>query len=475
MTGSGMVQILLKRLAEGEFEELDIRFSDILGCWRHVTIPARSVSRDLFSRGVGFDGSTLAAMTPTEAGDLALVPDPRRVFEDPFTQRPTLCMIADILHPDTGRPFSRDPRGVAKKAQEHLKARGFATESFWAPEFEFYLLDRARIWNEDSCMGFDLGSIESPRNSGSPDSRGLFHQTESGYHRMHPVDSLHDVRAEICALMQAAGIQVKYHHHEVGRMGQVEVEVMFAPFLSAADNIMLTKHIIRNVALGRNLAATFMPKPMRGQPGNGMHFHIYFVNGEERVFFCEDGYCSLSETARSAIAGILHHAKALCAFTNPSVNSYHRLVPNQEAPVYRFFSGANRSAAVRVPAYARTPESMRFEYRVPDGSGNPYLCMSAIMMAAVDGIEKNMKPEQMGYGPLDDNVFEPGYDTSGLEILPRSLEEALESLAEDRDFLQAGDVFEPDLLDAYMEVKEEEAALFRGNPHPTEHFLYFNI
>jgi glutamine synthetase len=238
---------------------------------------------------------------------------------------------------------------------------------------------------------------------------------------------------------------------------------------------MITKHIVRNVALRHRLAATFMPKPMPGEPGNGMHFHIFFVNGEERIFFCSDGYCSLSATARSAIAGILHHAPALCAFTNPSVNSYHRLVPNQEAPVYRFFSGPNRSAAIRVPSYARSPEMMRFEYRVPDGSCNPYLCMGAIMMAAIDGVRKNMVPEDMGFGPIDENVFARGYDTSRLPRLPESLDDALDSLEGDRAFLEEGGVFEPDLIDAYLDLKRDETARFRGNPHPLEHFLYFNL
>ncbi len=476
MTGSSsMIQILLRKLAEGAYEELDIRFTDVEGVWRHVTIPARNATKDLFSKGVGFDGSTLGAMTSTEAGDLALVPDPRRVFEDRFAARPTLAVIADIVHPDTGEPFSRDPRGVARKAQEYLRGTGMATESFWAPEFEFYLFDRASIWNEPCRSGFELASLEAPSNSGGHDSLGLFHQTHSAYHRMFPVDSLHDVRAEIASAMHDNGIQVKYHHHEVGRMGQVEVEVTFSPFMSAADNIMITKHIVRSVALRHKLAATFMPKPMRGEPGSGMHFHIFLLQGEERLFFCADGYCSLSDAARGAIAGILHHAPALCAFTNPSVNSYHRLVPRQEAPVYRFFSGPNRSAAIRVPSYARTPEAMRFEYRVPDGSCNPYLCMSSVLMACLDGMRKGMRPEEMGFGPIDENVFEDGYDTSGLKRLPESLDEALDALEEDRAFLEEGGVFAPDLLDAYIELKRGETARFRGDPHPLEHFLYFNI
>lgn len=475
MTSASMLQVLQKKLADGEYEEVDIRFTDLLGFWRHVTIPARNAGKDLFTRGLGFDGSTLAGMTPTETGDLAIVPDPRRVFEDKFTSRSTLCLIGDIVYPESGKPYSRDPRGVAKKAQDVLKSSGFASESFWAPEFEFYLFDRAMFWNEPCRMGYEFSSMESPHNSGSPDSMGLIHQDHSGYHRMFPVDSLHDIRAEIAASMQEAGIQVKYHHHEVGRMGQVEVEVAFAPFLSAADNIMITRHIVRSIALRHRLAATFMPKPLRGEPGNGLHFHLFFVNGEEKVFYCKEGYCALSDMAKGAIAGILHHAPALCAFTNSSVNSYHRLVPNQEAPVYRFFSGANRSAAVRVPAYARTPEAMRFEYRVPDSTGNPYLSMGALMMAAIDGIRKNMTPEALGYGPIDDNVFAPGYDTTGLAVLPRSLGEALDALSADRAFLEASDVFEPDLIDTWIQIKKKELDMFSGNPHPLEHFLYFNL
>jgi glutamine synthetase len=239
--------------------------------------------------------------------------------------------------------------------------------------------------------------------------------------------------------------------------------------------VMITKHIIRNVALRNNMASTFMPKPLPGEPGNGMHFHLYFEKAGERVFFQKDVYCNLSPVARSAIAGILHHARAISAFTNPSVNSYRRLVPNQEAPVYRFFSGPNRSAAIRVPAYARSPKKMRFEYRVPDGSCNPYLAMSAILMAAIDGIRKEMEPETMGFGPIDENVFAQGYDTSGLHVLPSSLDEALDSLQEDREFLESDDVFAPDLIDSFLCIKRKETDLFRGNPHPLEHKLYFSL
>jgi len=468
-------QVQLDRITEGGYEELDIRFMDVLGHWRHVTIPVTNVNEKLFSKGVGFDGSTLQGMTATEAGDLVLLPDPRRTFEDPFTSRRTLGIFANIVHPDTGQPFSKDPRGVARKAVNHLRASGLVSDSFWAPEFEFYLFDKASFWSRPGSQGYCLESMEAPGNSGNPDARGFVHSDSSGYHMMFPVDSLHDVRSEIAACMQKVGVEVKYHHHEVGRMGQSEIEVTFSPFLSAADNIVLTKHIVRNVALKHGLSATFMPKPIEGEPGSGMHFHMFMTDGDKPVFYDKNGYCSLSELALSAIAGILHHAPAICAFSNPSVNSYRRLVPAQEAPVYRFFSGPNRSAAIRVPSYARTPESIRFEYRVPDGSANPYLSMSAILMAALDGIRMQMNPSEMGFGPIEKNVFAEDYDAGSLPMLPETLEDALEALKSDRVFLEAGGVFSPELIDDYLRVKREEAATFYGNPHPREHLLYFSL
>ncbi len=472
---SGIIEAVQKKLKEKGIEEIDIRFTDLLGYWRHVTIPVLSAPSDLFLRGVGFDGSTLDGMSKVEAGDLAIVPDPRRLYFDPFAKKKTVALFGDIVDCVTGHPFSRDPRGVAKKADNLLKFSGIATDSLWAPEFEFNLFDKARFWSKPGEMGYEFGSIENPDAANDPASHGLCHPTHSAYHAMFPIDSLHDVRGDMVSNLQDAGIKVKYHHHEVGRWGQSEIEVNFAPMLTSADNVMLTKHVIRNVALENDLAATFMPKPMPGEPGNGMHFHLYFEKAGERIFFQKEGYCSLSPIARSAIAGILHHARALCAFTNPSVNSYQRLVPNQEAPVYRFFSGPNRSAAIRVPAYARTPKKMRFEYRVGDGTCNPYLAMAAMTMAAIDGIKNNMVPEEMGFGPIDDNVFAEGYDTSNLSVLPTSLDQALDALAEDREFLEKDDVFTPDLIDAFIEVKRRETNLFKGNPHPLEHRLYFSL
>ena len=475
MVSKKTVKIQLERISNEDFHELDIRFTDVKGHWRHVTVPASSVDEDFFNKGVGFDGSTLAGMTQTEAGDLILRPDPRRVFQDPFTERKTLVLFADIVDPETGTPFAKDPRGIARKATMYLRKSGIATDSYWAPEFEFYVFDEACFWSRGGSQGYRLGSIEDPDNSRHPESKGFVHSCESGYHMMYPVDSLHDVRAEIVRQMQKAGIQIKYHHHEVGRLGQSEIEVTFSPLLSAADNIMLTKHLVRNVALRYDLSATFMPKPMEGEPGSGMHFHIFMTDKQKRIFFDKDGYCSLSDTALSAIAGVLHHAPAISAFTNASVNSYHRLVPGQEAPVYRFFSGPNRSAAVRIPSYARTAEAMRFEYRVPDGTCNPYLAMSAIIMAAVDGMKREMDPTEMGFGPIDENVFAEGYDASALPALPVSLGGALEALRADREFLEEGGVFSEEMINDYLNMKQQEVDSFRGCPHPREHSLYFSL
>ncbi|MCD4702041.1 MAG: type I glutamate--ammonia ligase [Candidatus Aegiribacteria sp.] len=475
MASNKTVKIQLERILNENYEELDLRFTDLQGHWRHVTIPASMVDEEFFLRGVGFDGSTLTGMTKTEAGDLILRPDPRRVFEDQFTERKTIVIFADIVDPLSGEAFSKDPRSIARKAVSYLRESGLATDSFWAPEFEFYILDEACFWSERGSQGYRMGSIENPRESKNSNAKGFVHSGKSGYHMMYPVDSLHDIRSEISMQMQQAGIQIKYHHHEVGRMGQSEVEVTFSPFLSAADNVMITKHIVRNVALKYDLSATFMPKPAEGEPGSGMHFHIFMTDKQERIFFDNDGYCNLSRPALSAIAGILHHAPAVCAFSNASVNSYHRLVPGQEAPVYRFFSGPNRSAAIRVPSYARTAESMRFEYRVPDGISNPYLSMSAILMAAIDGMKKEMNPEELGYGPIDENVFAEGYNTDNLHRLPGNLGEALDALETDREFLEEEDVFSKEMIDDYIEMKRDEVASFLGSPHPKEHSLYFSL
>jgi glutamine synthetase len=469
------VKIQLERVLNENFDELDIRFTDLKGHWRHVTVPASMVDEEFFLRGVGFDGSTLAGMPQTEAGDLVLRPDPRRVFEDNFTERKTLVIFADIVDPVSGEAFSRDPRSIARKAADYLRESGIATDSYWAPEFEFYIFDEACFWAERGSQGYRMGSIENPENAKIADSKGFVHACESGYHMMYPVDSLHDIRSEITMQMQQAGIQIKYHHHEVGRMGQSEVEVTFSPFLSAADNVMLTKHIVRNVALKHGLSATFMPKPAEGEPGSGMHFHMFMTDKQERIFFDKEGYCNLSKPALNAIAGILYHAPAICAFSNASVNSYHRLVPGQEAPVFRFFSGPNRSAAIRVPSYARTAESIRFEYRVPDGISNPYLSMSAILMAAIDGMKKKMDPGKLGFGPIDENVFAEGYDTANLQMLPRNLGEALDALEADRKFLENKDVFSKDMIDDYIQMKRDEVASFQGSPHPKEHSLYFSL
>lgn len=475
MEVSKVIQVQLDRIKNKQYEEIDIRFTDILGYWRHVTIPASMADTEFFKNGIGFDGSTLKGMTDSEKGDLVLIPEPTRAWQDQYTERKTLCLIAKIVNPLTGKAFHKDPRAVARKATEYMKKSELASDSFWAPEFEFYVFDEASFWNEKGTQGYSIKSLESPNNSADPVSKGLVQSGGSGYHSLFPIDSLHDVRSEIVSHMQKAGISVKYHHHEVGMCGQCEIEVNFSSLLGSADNTVIAKHIVRNVVLKHGLTATFMPKPLAGEPGSGMHYHLFLSDRQRRIFYDKKGYCGLSKTAEYVIAGILHHAPAVCAFSNASVNSYRRLIPDNEAPVYRFYSGGNRTAAIRIPTYAKKKDQMRIEYRVPDACGNPYLSMSAILMAALDGIKKKMDPRKLGFGPIDDDVFEDGFDTGNLPVLPISLAEALDELEKDREFLEEGNVFSADLIDTYIRIKREEISTFDGVPHPQEHSLYYNL
>jgi len=384
-------------------------------------------------------------------------------------------MIANIVNPHTGKAFHKDPRSIARKATRYMKESELATDSFWAPEFEFYVFDEAVFWDERGSQGYQLTSMESPSSSADPVSKGLVQSGGSGYHSLFPVDSLHTVRSEIASDMQKAGISVKYHHHEVGMSGQCEVEVNFSSLIGSADNTVIAKHIVRNVALKHGLTATFMPKPLAGEPGSGLHYHMFLTNKQRRIFYDKKGYCGLSKVGEHVIAGILHHAPAVCAFSNAGVNSYRRLIPDNEAPVYRIYSGGNRTAAIRIPAYAKTKEKMRIEYRVPDNCGNPYLSMSAILMAALDGIKNKMDPKELGFGPVEEDVFETGFNTENLSMLPESLTEALNALEKDRKFLEKGDVFSPDMIDTYIRIKREEISTFDGVPHPLEYSQYYNL
>ncbi len=461
-----------------EIQAVDLRFVDLLGTWHHLTIPARAANEEMLEKGIGFDSGSVPGFRTVEAGDMVLVPDLATAFVDPFPEVPTLCLICAVAEADTRAPVPSDPRRIAQRAEEYLASSGFATHSIWGPEFEFYVFDRVR-YNDAST--FLLADIFSRESHAFLDGDILSHEgyqmgVQKGYHAIPPTDTLTDWRSELMELLEDAGVPVKYHHHEVGSSGQCEVEVEMGTLTLMADRTMIVKYFVHMLAARHGKMATFMPKPIYGEAGSGMHFHQMLRHGDRPVFFDEKGYAGLSSLALSYIAGILDHGRALGAITNPSTNSYKRLVPGFEAPVKLFFSLANRSAAIRIPKYATSPDEKRMEYRPPDGTCNPYLAMAAMLMAGIDGMERGLDPSAMNFGPFDEDLFHHPDEAfvRSLRSVPTSLEEALEALSEDMGFLLKGDVFPEGLLRKLIEIKAKEARSVADRPHPHEFALYFN-
>lgn len=462
-----------------EIQAVDLRFVDLLGAWHHVTIPARSATEELLDKGVGFDSGSVPGFRTVESGDMALIPDLSTAFVDPFPSVATLCLICSVVEADTRASVPNDPRNIALRAEQYLAKSGFATQSLWGPEFEFYVFDRAR-YNDSST--FLLTDIFSRESHAFLEGEILAHEgyqmgTQKGYHAIPPVDTLSDWRSELMELLEEAGVPVKYHHHEVGSSGQCEVEVDMGPLTAMADRSMIIKYFVHMLAVRYGKLATFMPKPIYAEAGSGMHFHQMLRKSDEPVFFDEKGYAGLSTLALSYIAGILDHGRALGGITNPSTNSYKRLVPGFEAPVKLFFSLANRSAAIRVPKYATSPEDKRMEYRPPDATCNPYLAMSAMLMAGIDGMERGLNPSAMNFGPFDQDLFHhPDAEfTRSIRSVPTSLVEAMDALVDDMGFLLKDDVFPAPLLKRLVEIKAKEARSVADRPHPHEFALYFNV
>ncbi len=457
---------------------IDLRFTDLLGGWHHVTLPARAAGESLFTRGIGIDGGSLG-LASVKSGDLVIAPDLGTAFIDPFPSVPTVCLICDIVEADTRELVPTDPRGIAKRAEQYLNQTGIARSSIWGPEFEFYVFDRARFSDRSSFLLADIYSAEThPAVQGeimSGEGYQLGHQ--SGYHAIPPMDSLNDWRSELMELLEEAGVPMKYHHHEVGAAGQCEVETDLGPLTVMADRSMIIKYFVRMLARRYGKVATFMPKPLFGEAGNGMHFHQLLTNDNGPLFYNKEGYAGLSELALSYIAGILDHGRSLLALTNPSTNSYKRLIPGFEAPVKLFFSLANRSAAIRIPKYAVLADEKRIEFRPPDATCNPYLAMSAMLLAGIDGVDRALNPSEMNFGPYDTNPFDhPSEEFKAqLKSVPSSLEEALKALFEDHDYLVRGDVFPPELIEAWIELKNRESRSVLDMPHPKEFVLYFNV
>jgi glutamine synthetase len=456
---------------------VDLKFGDLDGRWHHVTLPARRFDAQFVERGVGFDGSSVG-LAALESGDLALIPDLSTGFLDPFWDYPTLSFICNIVEADTRAPSPLDPRGVARAAEAYLRESGFASESLWLPELEFYLFDSVRYCSEVNRGFYQMDAAEAFWNSegGELQNTGYQLPPHGGYHAIPPADSSFNLRAEMVQILGEVGVLAKYHHHEVGGAGQCEIELPFSPLTRCADQIMLAKYVIRMTAYRRGKTATFLPKPLYGEAGSGLHFHQTLKLNGEAVFYDAEGYAGLSPLALHYIGGLLSHGSALLALTNPSTNSYRRLVPGFEAPVSLFFSLANRSAAVRVPKYATTPDSKRVEFRPPDATCNPYLALSAQLLAGLDGVVREIDPSAGGYGPFDENVFTwPEERRREIRALPGSLPEAIRALKGDHRFLLQGDVFGEALIGLWVEARQRDALEVSIRPHPYEMDLYFNL
>jgi len=447
-------------IKKNKIEMIDLKCIDLTGYLHHISLPVfPNILSKLVSEGVGFDGSSYG-FRRVENSDMILVPDLTTAFVDPFRVEPTLSFYANILLTDQHRTaFSQDGRIVAKRAEQMLKSTVGVDLSWWGPEFEFYIFSKVRFDTRTASSYYEVEHAEE-----------LF---KNAYHAANPFDVYDDFRDEACKILKRFGISVKYHHHETGERGQQEIEIYFNNLLATADHIITTKYALFNFARQKDLFVTFMPKPMYQQAGNGMHLHFYVTKNGKNAFYKKGEYGSMNTLGRYFIGGMLKHGPALSAFTNPSTNSYKRLVPGFEAPVALTYGTGNRSSAIRIPKYVNNPEQTRFEYRPPDATANPYLCLSAMLLAGIDGVVNKIDPVKEGFGPIDKNVDELTKDH--MRFLPRNLAEALDALALDSDFLKRGDIFNDELLDQWVKIKQEEIKSIGTMPHPFEYKLYFNL
>ncbi len=452
---------------------VDLRFMDFPGAWKHFTVPADALTEAAFEDGFGFDASSVRGWQGINESDMLVVPVPETSFIDPFCREKTMVMLCSILDPLTREDYTRDPRNVARKAELYMRSTGIADQANFGPEIEFFVFDSVRFDQTQHSGYFFIGSSEGQWTTGrneKPNPGNKIRHRE-GYFLCPPFDQQHDLRSEMMRWMVEAGLKVEGHHHEVASGGQGEIDLKFGPLVQMADNVLKYKYIVRNVAHKHGKTATFMPKPLFQDNGAGMHVHVSLWR-EGNNLFAGSGYAGLSEIGLFAIGGLLKHGKALAAITNPTTNSYKRLVPGFDAPTTYSYSSRNRSAAVRIPVYSSRPQARRVEFRCPDGSCNPYLSFSAILMAMLDGIRNKIHPGE----PLDRNIYdlEPE-ELTGLPSTPRSLEEALDALERDHEFLLQGDVFTKDVLETWIKYKREfEVEAVRTRPHPYEFALYYD-
>jgi glutamine synthetase len=450
-------------IQERRIEFLDLKYCDLPGRLRHITMPIGRLALAV-SDGVGFDSSSVAGFRTVEAGDMVLKPDLNTAFVDPFAAAPTVSCFAEIHDPVSGRRYDRDPRYVLRRALAAVQKVTGADDVLVLPEFEFYLFNSVEFYSDKSTSTSRIVTDELRHD----DQTGMLLFKGPAYHVAPPFDRSADFRSELSRLMAGCGIPVKYHHHEGGRFSQVEVEPLFMPALKAADGIMLTKYLVRNLAFRTERSATFMPKPIHEEPGSGMHVHQYLSRNGASLFGDATTEYKLSKLARNYIGGILEHAPGLCAFTNPSTNSYRRLTPGFEAPVLVFFSFANRTAAIRIPGYITDARKMAIEYRIPDASSNPYLALAGVLLAGLDGIRRRLDPGFPPKGKLED----PGQDF-GRKSVPGSLAQALRELQRDSAYLTADGVFGADLIEKWIELKSVEQEMIDRRPHPWEFNLYY--
>ena len=467
---------LLAFVKKENVEYIDVRFCDLPGVMQHFNVPAATIDADTLNDGMMFDGSSIRGFQAIHESDMKLVPDFDTAVIDPFRAAKTLNINFSIVDPFTNELYSRDPRNVAAKAEEYLKSTGIADTVFFGAEAEFYIFDDVRFETKQNASYYYIDSIEGAWNTGREEEGGnLGYKTryKGGYFPVSPVDHYSDLRDEMSTALLDAGFQVERAHHEVGTAGQAEINYQFDTLRRAGDALMLFKYIIKNVGWRNNKSVTFMPKPLFGDNGSGMHAHQSLWKDGKPLFYDELGYAGLSDVARWYIGGLLHHAPALVAFTNPTVNSYHRLVPGFEAPVNLVYSQRNRSASVRIPVTGNNPKAKRIEFRVPDPSSNPYLAFSAMLMAGLDGIKNKIEPP----APVDKDLYElPPEEHANIATVPSSLGEALDALEKDHDFLTAGNVFTPDLIATWIDYKRtNEIDPIRLRPHPHEFELYYDI
>ncbi len=466
MTSTEAVQFV----QENDAQFVSIRFTDLMGTWQHFTIAASHFDEDKFENGLAFDGSSIRGFQAINESDMLLIPDPTTMFMDPYTQHSTAVVLCNIEDPLTRQPYAKDPRYTAVKAEQYLRSTGIGDTIFFGPEAEFFVFDALLHSTQPHDTFVKISSSEAHWESGLEGNPGFTIRPKGGYYPCAPVDKLQDLRSAMVATMQEVGIDVEMHHHEVATAGQCEIDMKFDELVVMADKVMKYKYIVKQTAYEAGYVATFMPKPLFGDNGSGMHCHQSIWKNGEPTFYDESGYASLSDTARWYIGGIIKHAASLLAFAAPTTNSYRRLVPGYEAPINLMYSARNRSACVRIPMVSTSPKAKRIEFRAPDPMANPYLDFASQMMAGLDVIQNKIEPPK----PMDKDLYElPPLEKAGIEQTPGSLRATLTALVNDHEYLLKGDVFTTDLIESYVEYKlEHECDAVDLRPHPYEYFLY---